>query len=181
VPTDPDALPDVLPDVLQPGLDVVFVGTAAGDVSARRGVYYAHRGNKFWDILARTGLIPAAFRREDFRDAVLHGIGFTDLCKTRSGMDHHHRRDDFDVARFERRIRAAAPKLVAFTSKRGAAIWLGCGTGAVALGPRAASADGFPPMFVLPSPSGAAGSHWDEAPWFDLARRVRDERAGRAA
>jgi TDG/mug DNA glycosylase family protein len=29
---------------------------------------------------------------------------------------------------------------------------------------------GFPEVFVLPSPSGAARSHWDIAPWRELAR-----------
>ena len=35
----------ILPDVLAPGLDIVFCGTAVGNVSAQRGVYYAGPGN----------------------------------------------------------------------------------------------------------------------------------------
>ena len=47
----------VLPDILAPGLLVVFVGTAKGDASVRRGHYYAGRGNKFWDLLGAAGLV----------------------------------------------------------------------------------------------------------------------------
>jgi TDG/mug DNA glycosylase family protein len=41
----------VLPDLLRPGLRIVFCGTAAGTVSAARGVYYAHPQNRFWSAL----------------------------------------------------------------------------------------------------------------------------------
>lgn len=37
----------ILPDRLGPGLRVVFCGTAAGAVSARKGHYYAGPGNLF--------------------------------------------------------------------------------------------------------------------------------------
>jgi len=49
---------DVLPDVLRPGLRLVICGSAASAVSAARGAYYAGPGNKFWRILAETGLTP---------------------------------------------------------------------------------------------------------------------------
>jgi TDG/mug DNA glycosylase family protein len=44
---DPAIPPPILPDVLMPGLKLVFCGTAAGTVSARRGQYYAHPQNRF--------------------------------------------------------------------------------------------------------------------------------------
>jgi hypothetical protein len=50
---DPAIPPPILPDVLMPGLKLVFCGTAAGTVSARRGQYYAHPQNRFWEILYR--------------------------------------------------------------------------------------------------------------------------------
>ena len=43
----------VLPDVLQPGLDVVFVGTAASKHSAETNTPYSGPGNAFWRDLAR--------------------------------------------------------------------------------------------------------------------------------
>ena len=76
-----------LPDVLGPGLDVVFVGTAAGTRSAREGVYYAHPGNRFWRTVKKLALLPEDFAPGDFAQAPRHGIGFTDMCKLRAGSD----------------------------------------------------------------------------------------------
>lgn len=165
-----------LPDVLAPGLDVVFVGSAAGTRSAAQGVYYAHPGNRFWRTLIAAGLLPAGFEASMFRDALRYGIGFTDMCKVRSGSDAQIGNDAFDRARFERAIRAAAPKLVAFTSKKAASVWLERPTAKIAYGPQPPSDDGFPPVFVLPSPSGLASSSWDAKPWHALAAQVRRPR-----
>ena len=163
---------DKLPDVLAPGLDVVFVGTAAGTRSAEEGVYYAHPGNKFWRTVIAFGLLPAGFAPADFRRAPEHGIGFTDMCKKRSGSDAAIGNDGFDRARFERSIRRAMPRAVAFTSKKAASAWLGVATAKLRYGEQRA-VDGFPALFVLPSPSGAASGHWDAAPWRALAAWVR--------
>ncbi len=59
---DTSALAHVLPDVLEPGLRIVFCGTAAGHVSARRGAYYAHPQNRFWPALHAIGLTPRRLR-----------------------------------------------------------------------------------------------------------------------
>ncbi|MBC7478279.1 MAG: mismatch-specific DNA-glycosylase, partial [Pseudorhodobacter sp.] len=48
----------MLPDYLAPGLDILFCGTAASSTSARVGHYYARNGNRFWRLLAETGLTP---------------------------------------------------------------------------------------------------------------------------
>ena len=47
---------DWLPDLLQPDLDVVFVGTAAGRRSADVGHYYVGAGNRFWSTLHHVGI-----------------------------------------------------------------------------------------------------------------------------
>src|ERR1700753_3045292 len=52
----------VLPDVLEPGLRVVFCGTAPGTASARAGAYYAGPGNRFWVTLHEVGLTPVLLR-----------------------------------------------------------------------------------------------------------------------
>lgn len=165
-----------LPDVLQPGLDVVFVGTAAGTRSAGEGVYYAHPGNKFWRTLKALKMLPDEFRPRDFARAVDHGIGFTDMCKTRSGSDAEIGDDAFDRARFERAVRKARPRAIAFTSKKAASVWLGRPTKGIAYGRQPGEA---PAVFVLPSPSGLAGGHWDEAVWAELAAWIRRRRPRR--
>lgn len=71
-----------LPTLLQPGLRLVFIGYNPGLESARRGHYYAFRGNVFWRQMAASGLVPPGTGWAD--DARLphdHGIGFTDLCE----------------------------------------------------------------------------------------------------
>lgn len=173
-------LATMLPDILQTGLDVVFVGTAAGDRSAREGIYYAHPGNKFWPTLEAIGLIPVGFERARFREVPKFGIGLTDLCKTRSGMDHVLVRGDFDVAGLAARLRAIRPRVVAFTSKKGASTFLGIASAKVPLGVPLDYAPDFAPVFALPSPSGAARGHWDEGPWRALARwlKTRQGRKG---
>ena len=166
----------VLPDVLKPGLDVVFCGTAAGGRSAREGAYYAHPGNKFWRVLFEAGLTPHLMRPADFPRLPEFGIGATDLCKTQSGRDRAI--DAFDVPAFERKIRRFAPRAVAFTSKTGASIWLGVSTGKLHYGLQPARA-GFPAVFVLPSPSGAAAGHWTVEPWRELGTWIRERRSSR--
>ena len=51
----------ILPDVLGPNLKVVFCGTAAGAVSAKRRAYYAGPGNKFWQTIHKSAS-PIAFQ-----------------------------------------------------------------------------------------------------------------------
>lgn len=166
----------MLPDVLEDDLDVVFVGTAAGLVSARAGIYYANAQNKFWPTLEAVGLIPKGFDRREFARAPEFGIGFTDLCKTRAGMDHTLARTDFDVEALAAKLRRIAPRAVAFTSRKGASVFLGRRTADLALGVPLRCAEDFPPVFALPSPSGAASGHWDIAPWRKLARWLKAQR-----
>jgi TDG/mug DNA glycosylase family protein len=100
------------------------------------------------------------------------GFGFTDMCKSTSGMDHQIPVGEFDRVSFEAKIRRHRPRVVAFTSKKAASVWLGLPTGKIALG-RQDQREALPVTFVLPSPSGAATRYWDEQPWHDLAAVVR--------
>src|ERR1700729_4350391 len=77
----------VLPDLLRPGLRIVFCGTAAGNVSATRGAYYAHPQNRFWSALHAFGLTPRQVRPEDYAELSQWGLGLTDIAKHVSGMD----------------------------------------------------------------------------------------------
>ena len=157
-----------LPDLLVPGLDVVFVGTAAGRRSAAVGAYYAHPGNRFWPTLHEVGLTPRLYQPHEFPDLVRLGIGFTDMAKLASGMDHEIAPEQFDVPRFEKAIARAAPRAIAFTSKKAASVFLRAPTGRLALG-RQGRLYRRSEIFVLASPSGAATRYWTVAPWRDLA------------
>jgi TDG/mug DNA glycosylase family protein len=169
----PDGPVCVLPDVLGPGLDLVFVGTAAGARSAAVGAYYAHPGNRFWRILHETGMTPRRFRPDEFPELPALGIGLTDLCKTQSGRDHAI--TGFDVAGLKRKLARVRPRGFAFTSKKGGALWFGRPTQKIVTGLQPQCGPS-PAIFVLPSPSGAAAGHWDDAPWHKLAAWLKAQR-----
>jgi len=164
----------VLPDLLEPGLRLVFCGTAAGTRSAKERAYYAHPGNMFWRTLFATGLTPRLFAPAEYPLLPLSGIGLTDLSKFHYGNDADLPVDAFDVGALEEKIRRFAPRFIAFTSKHGGLAALGKGIG-YGLQPRAF---GGAQAFVLPSPSGQARRSWDVRVWQALADAVRDQVPG---
>ncbi len=164
----------VLDDLLAPGLGLVFCGTAAGTVSARLGQYYAHPQNRFWPTLKKTGLIPTDFDKSEYRKLLALGLGFTDIAKFASGMDGALPRGSLGeeaCADLRRRIAAARPVFVAFTSLTAGRAFLGP-TAQLGEQPEAMGI-GATRLWVLPSPSSAARRSWDERHWFALAEAAR--------
>ena len=159
----------VLPDVLQPGLALVFCGTAAGKRSAAERAYYAHPGNLFWRTLFEAGLTPRRLTPAEFPLLPDFGIGLTDLAKRHSGNDSELPRDAFDVPALLAKIERHQPHLLAFTSKHAARAALGHAT---TYGLQAETI-GKTQLFVLPSPSGQARGHWAAAPWLTLGQLYR--------
>ena len=158
-----------LPDTLDYGLNVVFVGTAAGKQSAELGHYYAGPGNRFWPALFEVRLTPRCFKPEEFRQLLELRMGLTDLSKLGAGMDDEIPSELFDLAHFKKNLGKYSPRAIAFTSKKAAALATGArSTKRVQYG-RQPKRDGMPETFVLTSPSGAARSYWDIAPWAELA------------
>ena len=143
----------------------MFCGSAAGAASARLGAYYAGPGNRFWPTLFETGILPRRLAPEEFRGALDHGIGLTDLAKFASGADSALARAADDPEAFIRKIETAQPRAVAFVGCRAAKVVLGR---AVEPG-RQEDWIGASVVFVLPSPSGAARGYWDPEPWRALA------------
>lgn len=163
----------VLPDVLEPGLSIVFCGTAAGSASARARAYYAGPGNRFWDMLFETGLTPKRLEPSQFRDVTAYGIGLTDVVKTASGSDASLPATAFDPERLRERILDLKPGILAFNGKRSAKSFLDVTK--VEYGPQAAQL-GSTALFVLPSTSGAARGFWQPRYWHELAEHVHSER-----
>lgn len=159
----------VLPDILAPGLAVVFCGMAASSRSAAAGAYYAGPGNRFWEILYRVGLTPRQLDPAEFRAVLGHGLGLTDMVKSMSGSDVDLPSTACDPGGLERRIRAVAPRVLAFNGKRAAQVFLR--STAVSYGPQDVRLGGTT-LFVLPSTSGAARRYWNPAPWHALAGTV---------
>ncbi len=155
----------ILPDLLQPGLALVFCGTAAGKRSAAERAYYAHPGNMFWRALHAAGLTPRQLAPAEYPLLPSYGVGLTDLAKRHSGNDDELPREAFDVPALRVKIERFSPGLVAFTSKAAARAALGRAA-AYGLQPETI---GSTRLFVLPSPSGQARGHWDLGPWVALA------------
>jgi TDG/mug DNA glycosylase family protein len=120
-------------------------------------------------MLHETDLTPLQLVPEDFGSVLDHGIGLTDLCKTRSGSDIEVGRGVFDIARLDARVRANMPGLLAFNGVRAGREALG---GVAGYGPQPRAFAGVE-AWVLPSTSGAANRWWDAAWWYELARRIR--------
>jgi double-stranded uracil-DNA glycosylase len=162
----------VLPDLLASGLRLLFCGSAAGRVSALKGLPYAGPGNKFWPTLHAVGLTPRLFAPSDWQALGALGIGITDLNKAQSGSDTDLSVDHDDVAALVAKVVRFRPQILAFTAKRPAQVVLRAAFGVRRLeyGPQPQMI-GETAIFVLPSPSGRAGAFWDVGPWDALARR----------
>ena len=164
----------MLPDLLAPGLVTVFCGSAVGAASARLRAPYAGPGNKFWPMLAETGLTPVRFAPADYNALLDLGIGLTDLNKTQSGADSDLTADGDDTRALLAKIEAHRPRQLAFTAKRPARSFLMSvfGFRRIEYGPQD-RAIGDTAIFVLPSPSGLAVRWWDPEWWHRVAERHR--------
>jgi TDG/mug DNA glycosylase family protein len=111
-------------------------------------------------------LTPRRLQPQEYPALLELGLGLTDLCKTRSGSDREIGRGGFDVPRLVDRMEQYRPERLAFTSKAAAKEALG--RPRVDYGPSDARLGGAP-VWILPSPSGAANGHWDIGPWRELA------------
>lgn len=149
----------------------MFCGSAAGRVSARRGVYYGGPGNRFWLTLAEIGLTPHTLAPEDFTQVIEFGLGLTDLCKSASGGDAELPREADDPAALRAKIMQFQPKILAFVGKRPARVFLNRMPD-YGVQPELVAATR---LHVLPSPSGAARRFWDVSWWRTLAEAVRKE------
>ena len=162
----------ILPDVLAPGLHLVLCGTAPSRASKEAQAYYAKPGNRFWPTLHEVGLTPVRLQPSEYMQVLRFGIGLTDLCKTEWGSDAELSRTAFDAPGLRAKMERYRPAAIAFDSKTAAQGFLGR---KVAYG-RQPETIGETLVFVLPSPSGRAGSYWDIGPWreagdFVMARR----------
>lgn len=155
----------ILPDVLEPGLALVFCGTAASKRSAAEHAYYAHPGNRFWRALFEAGFTPRLLTPHEFPLLSQWGVGLTDLAKRHSGNDNELPQHAFDVPALVAKIERFAPRLLAFTSKTAARAVLGRTVNYGIQSERI----GNTRLFVLPSPSGQARGHWDITYWRTLA------------
>lgn len=162
----------ILPDLLAPNLKLIFCGTAASDISAREGAYYANPANKFWRTIYAVGLIPEPLLPREFPQLLTYGIGLTDVAKHAQGVDAVLTQGDFDASALHDKLLAYQPGMVAFTSKRAASVYFAKSTGSIQYGIQSEML-GDTCFWVLPSPSGAAVRYWDIQHWQALSDWVQ--------
>lgn len=168
---------NVLPDLLRRGLDLVIVGTAAGQASAERGAYYAGQGNRIWHVLYETGLTAIRVQSSEYRQLLRYNIGLTDIAKHSFGIDRELPKGCFDAPGLQRKIEAIGPRILAFNGKTAASAFFSVSTRKLAYG-RQRACVGRTAIFIC-SQTSAANGHWSQEPWCDLAREVAQIRTGR--
>jgi len=163
---------DILPDVLRPSLKVVFCGTAAGRASAEAGCYYAHPNNKFWSVLAETGLTSRRLRPHEFNQLAEFGIGLTDLYKNAAGSDRQIRPIPEHRVMLRQKIEDVLPEYLAFTSLEAGKRYFGR---RVSIGLQTERI-GNTSIYVLPSTSLMAAWNWEpnQKYWHEFAQLVRN-------
>ena len=171
-----DRMRDALPDLLRPGVQLVFIGTAAGQRSHQEGAYYAKNGNCFWSALCDAGLTDRQLQPKEFEILARLGIGLTDICKKASGVDTRLGDTDFDIDGLVKRLRAIQPSIIAFNGKKAASIYFDCDTRDINYGRQTRTRDGAnlnSTVFVLPSTSGSAKKYWDLKHWRAVAEEFK--------
>lgn len=121
-----EAAPRALPLLMRPGLRVVFIGNNPGLESARRGHYYAFRGNVFWRHLAESGLVESSLMpagslssADDARLMDDAGIGFTDICGRATAKASELAEEEIaeGVRRLEAELLEYAPQVAVFSGR----------------------------------------------------------------
>lgn len=157
----------ILKDLLQPNLDIVFCGTAAGEVSAKKQAYYAGPGNQFYPVLYRAGFTKNLLQPQQYEQLLEYNIGLTDLVKFTSGNDNALSKRDYDVASFIKKILKYQPKVLCFNGKKAAAEFMGTKTKIISYGFMAGTI-GETRLVCAPSTSGSARRFWNEGVWVGL-------------
>jgi len=144
---------DVLGDIVCGGLDVVFVGTSVGEISAQRGHHYSDPTNSFYRDLFAGGFTDRLLRPDEDHLLLRYGIGLTDLAKQAvSSDDRTLSESDWDRGRLDETIRKHRPRAVCFNGKKAFRAWSGIRKSDWGL-QTSALFRGIP-IFVVPSTSG---------------------------
>jgi TDG/mug DNA glycosylase family protein len=112
-PSPPD-LP-LLKDRIRPGVRVLLVGINPGVRSALTGHHFAGYSNRFWKLLADSGLAPGPITYQDDDRLPEWGLGITNLVpRPTRGIDELTAHEYLAGRRaLERKIRRYAPRIVA--------------------------------------------------------------------
>lgn len=97
-------------------MKILFVGFNPGLRSAEVGHYFAHRNNKFWDLLYKAGLTPRKLNPEEDHLMPSLGYGMTDIVKRPSKGIKDLKKQEFKEGRIRLRkiIKTHRPVIVCY-------------------------------------------------------------------
>jgi double-stranded uracil-DNA glycosylase len=142
-----------LPDIISASLNVVFCGINPGMRSARVGLHFANRSNRFWRVLHLVGFTSEQLEPEEARLLLNYGCGITSAVKRPTVSATDLSRADYVAARpfFERKIARYKPRYLAFLGKPACSVFLDQRDLSWGLQPTTL---GGSAVWVLPNPSG---------------------------
>ena len=143
----------ILNDILKKNLKIVFVGSAASDISASQGYYYANPRNSFWKLLYEAGLTDRQLLPKEDSLVLNYDCGLTDVVKSEHGTDIRLRKESLaeDRSNLEAKIKEFHPLVVCFTSKNAYRLFFG--HSARSFGLQKPEGELPSEVFIVPSPS----------------------------
>jgi TDG/mug DNA glycosylase family protein len=165
LPDEPEAAPEIAPPATLARVKLAICNVA----SSARKTRYSGRGQRFWAILAETGITLRQLKPAEFHQLEDFGIELVDLAKLTGTRSKKKPTREYDVESFMQRLRELAPAVVAFNGKSAAEAVLKIAAKRIELGVQDVRLEGAQ---VVVLPSTAAKSHWDPRHWFDLARMM---------
>lgn len=141
-------------DIIRPGLTILFVGFNPGLRSAETGRHFAGPSNRFWKLLAASGLTPRQLRPDEDDELTAHGCGIVNIVDRPTRAAAEITKDEYRRGR-----ELLRQKLLRFRPLVAAYAGIGvyqefAGVREVACGPQPRPVVEGVADFVLPSPSG---------------------------
>jgi TDG/mug DNA glycosylase family protein len=104
-------------DLLRPGLKLVFCGYNPSLTSGRSGSHYAHPGNRFWRVLAASGVTDRLYEPHEDEMLLDLGIGFTNLCSRPTRRADELIREEIrsGALALRQKLEQFRPRVVAYT------------------------------------------------------------------
>ena len=104
-------------DLLRPELKLVFCGYNPSLTSGRSGNHYAHPGNRFWRVLAASGVTERLYEPQEDKTLLDLGIGFTNLCSRPTRRADELTREEIrsGALALRQKLEQFRPRVVAYT------------------------------------------------------------------
>ena len=149
-------------DLLEHGLKLVFCGYNPSLASGRSGHHYAHPGNRFWRVLAASGVTERLYEPHEDEALLGLGIGFTNLCSKPTRRADELTREEIRSGALDLRqkLEKCRPRIVAYTGI-GVYKWFRA-TSKVSWGVQDSSTVPGLTDVVVPSPSGLNRMSFEE-------------------